>query len=45
MRPPTAQRLKPSSARARSFIAIRAASAPDFIAPLKPPDSAKDEAR
>ena len=30
---------------ARSFIAIRAASAPDFIAPVKPPDSVKDEAR
>ena len=31
--------------RARSFIAIRAASAPDRIAPLKPQPPAKDEAR
>ena len=30
---------------AGSFIAVRAASAPDFIAPVKPPLSVKDDAR
>ena len=38
-------RLRGPRQRTRSFIAIRAASAPDFIAPVKPPNSAKDEAR